>query len=164
MKKNAFKLLALLAVSTFCIPLNSCKEDQKTVKPLVIEFKKEGELIFKTANDSVIKKMDIEIADDAYQTQTGLMYRDDLGEDQGMLFVFPEDDFRFFYMKNTKIALDIIYIGSNKKIVSFQKNAIPYDETSLPSEVPAQYVLEVNAGTADQIGIKVGDHIEFTKF
>lgn len=161
MKNNAFKLVAILTLSVCCIPLQSCKDDKKTVKPLVIEFKKEGTLVLKTATDSIIKTLDIEIADDDYQTQTGLMYRDHLGQDQGMLFVFPEADYHSFYMKNTKISLDIIYLDSNKKIVSFQKNAQPYDDTSLPSSVPAQFVLEVNGGMADKWKLKVGDKIEY---
>lgn len=161
MIKNSFKLVIILALSACCLQLQSCKEEQKTVKPLVIEFKKEGELVLKKANDSIIKKLDIEIADDDYQTQTGLMYRDHLGEDEGMLFVFPEADYHSFYMKNTKIALDIIYIDSNKKIVSFQKNAEPYSKSSLPSNVPAQYVLEINAGLSDKWNLEVGDKIEY---
>nr|WP_325451062.1 DUF192 domain-containing protein [Gelidibacter sp.] len=145
------------------LQFQSCKEEQKTIKPLVIEFKKEAELVLKTANDSIIKTLDIEIADDEYKTQTGLMYRDEMGELQGMLFVFPDEDLRSFYMKNTHIPLDIIYIDANKKIVSFQKNAQPNNESSLPSNVPAKYVLEINAGLADQWQLAVGDKIEYSK-
>lgn len=163
MKKFVFKLVMMLTLGACCIQFQSCKDDQKTVKPLVIEFKKEGDLVLKKANDSIIKKMDIEIADDDYQTQTGLMYRDNLDQDQGMLFVFPEADLHSFYMKNTKIALDIIYIDADKKIVSFQKNAQPFSETSLPSNVPAKYVLEINAGLADKWQLEVGDKIEYSK-
>jgi uncharacterized membrane protein (UPF0127 family) len=163
MTTNAFKIVAILALSACCVPLQSCKEDQKTVKPLVIAFKKEGELVLKKANDSIVKRLDIEIADDAYQTQTGLMYRDHMGEDQGMLFIFPEADYHSFYMKNTKIALDIIYIDADKKIVSFQKNAQPFKETSLPSNVPAKYVLEINAGLSDQWLLEVGYKIEYRR-
>lgn len=163
MKKSAFKLIAIFTLSAFCFQFQSCKDDQKSVKPLVIEFKKEGELILKTANDSIIKNLDIEIADDEYQTQTGLMYRDSMGQEQAMLFVFPEADYRAFYMKNTKFPLDIIYIDADKNIVSFQKNAQPNNEASLPSNVPAKYVLEVNGGLADQWELKVGDKIEYTQ-
>ncbi|MGV8812925.1 MAG: DUF192 domain-containing protein [Gelidibacter sp.] len=163
MKKSAFKLIIILTLSAFCFQFQACKDDQKTVKPVVVEFKKEGELILKTANDSIIKNLDIEIADDEYQTQTGLMYRDSMGQNQAMLFVFPEEDYHAFYMKNTKFSLDIIYIDADNNIVSFQKNAQPYSETSLPSNVPAKYVLEINGGLADQWGLKVGDKIEYTR-
>jgi len=66
-------------------------------------------------------------------------------------------------MKNTEIALDIIYINANKQIVSFQKNAIPFDVTSLPSLAPAQYVLEINAGLSDLWNLEVGDKIVWEK-
>ncbi len=163
MKQSAFKLIAIFTLGAFCFQFQSCKDDQKTIKPLVIEFKKEGELILKTSNDSIIKNLDIEIADDEYQTQTGLMYRDFIGRDQGMLFVFPNEDLRSFYMKNTKMPLDIIYIDADKQIVSFQKNAQPNNETSLPSNIPAKYVLEINAGLADEWQLVVGDKIEFSR-
>lgn len=163
MKKSAIQLVILICVGLFSFQIQSCKEEQKTVKPLVIEFKKEGVLVLKKANDSIIKQLDIEIADDDYQTQTGLMYRDEMGQDQGMLFVFPEAELHSFYMKNTKIALDIIYIDADKNIVSFQKNAQPFSENSLPSNVPAKYVLEINAGLSDAWQLEVGDKLEYSR-
>ncbi len=134
---------------------------KKHLKPKLF-FKKEGVLYLKKANsDSIIKRLDIEIADDDYKIQTGLMYRTHLENHQGMLFIFPNLDFRSFYMKNTKIPLDIIYIDDNQSIVSFQKNAKPFDERSLPSEAPAKYVLEINGGLSDDWQLTVGDRIEF---
>ena len=65
-------------------------------------------------------------------------------------------------MKNTKFALDIIFADKNKKIVSIQKNTTPDDLTSLPSEGPAQYVLEVVAGLSDRLGLEKGDILEWT--
>ena len=82
---------------------------------------------------------------------------------QGMLFIFPKAGQRSFYMKNTEFPLDIIYIGEDQKIVSFQKNAQPYDESSLPSEGAAKYVLEINGGLSDNLGLQVGDSITFTR-
>lgn len=163
MRKQRLKTLIVLMLCGFGISLQSCKEEQKTIKPVVIEFKKEGELVLKTSTDSIIQHIDIEIAEDDYQTQTGLMYRDFLAPNQGMLFIFPEADYRAFYMKNTKIPLDIIYVDADKKIVSFQKNAQPYSEASLPSNVPAKYVLEINAGLADTWELKLGDKIEYQR-
>ena len=82
---------------------------------------------------------------------------------QGMLFIFDDTSERFFYMKNTKIPLDLIFINENKKIVSFQKDAKPFDETSLPSNVPAKFVLEVNAGLVANLSVAVGDSISYSK-
>lgn len=163
MKRSAFKFIAMLTLGAFCLQFQGCKDEQKIVKPVVVEFKKEASLILKKANDSIIKTLDIEIADDEYKTQTGLMYRDSMAQNQGMLFAFPDEDYRAFYMKNTKFALDIIYIDAEKKIVSFQKNAQPNNESSLPSNVPAKYVLEINAGLADEWQLEVGDKIEYTR-
>jgi uncharacterized membrane protein (UPF0127 family) len=80
-----------------------------------------------------------------------------------MLFIFENSEERFFYMKNTKIPLDLIFIDDHKKIVSFQKNAKPFDESSLPSNVPAKYVLEINAGLVEKWNIQVGDSLSFTE-
>ena len=158
-------LKSIVIVSGFVL-LSSCKEEKKTISEdkLVVNFKKEGILTLKKADsDSIIKIIDIEIADDEYTTQTGLMYRTKLEANQGMLFIFPNVEMRSFYMKNTKIPLDIIYINENKTIVSFQKNAKPMDETSLPSEAPAKYVLEIYGGLSDAWQLAVGDKISFNQ-
>lgn len=128
-----------------------------------ISFNKEGELtLMKQNTDSVIAKLDIEIADDEYQTQTGLMYRHSMPKNEAMLFVFENSQPRSFYMKNTEFSLDIIYFNSEKKIVSIQENAKPYDEKSLPSEGASQYVLEVNGGLSNLWKLEKGDRMEFT--
>jgi uncharacterized protein len=161
--KHLFKYTALALTLLF---ICNCKEDEpkKSSDKVILSFKKEGVLTLKKAEtDSVIKTLDIEIADNEYETQTGLMYRTKLETNDAMLFIFPNEDFRSFYMKNTKIPLDIIYINANKEIVSFQKNAKPFDETSLPSEAPSKYVLEINGGMSDDWKLKVGDKIEFIK-
>lgn len=156
-----FKHITLISVLTLSII--ACKEDKKIVTQTAISFKKEGELtIFKLADSTKIT-LDIEIADTDFDIQTGLMYRDSMAKTQGMLFVFDDVTKRYFYMKNTKIPLDIIYINDANKIVSFQKNAKPFDESSLPSNVPAKYVLEVNAGLADAWALTVGDSINYSK-
>ena len=145
----------------FCV---QCKDKKQEALVLTEEvtFSKEGELTLKKfKTDSVIAVLDIEIADNEYETQTGLMYRKSMPEDQAMLFIFEDEIPRSFYMKNTEFALDIIYINSNKEIVSIQKNAQPFDKTSLPSGVPVQYVLEVNAGISNDLGIEKGDKIEW---
>ena len=153
-----------IAVSISLLIIN-CKENNNNIKeskPLTISFKKEGTLLLKKANgDSIIKTLDIEIADDEYQIQTGLMYRDTMKDNQGMLFLFPDEAPRSFYMKNTRIPLDIIYISADSSIVSFQKNAIPYNETSLLSGLPAKYVLEINGGLSDDWKLTTGDKIDF---
>ncbi|MBX2827720.1 MAG: DUF192 domain-containing protein [Flavobacteriaceae bacterium] len=156
-------------IAAICIAMllqsYSCKDTQEQkVLTREVTFTKEGELVLmKKETDSVLVQLDIEFAESDYETQTGLMYRKSMQDDRGMLFVFKEEERKFFYMKNTEFALDIIYLNSDKEIVSIAKNAQPLDPTSLPSNGPAQYVLEVNAGLSDQWGLEKGDKIEFTR-
>lgn len=141
----------------------ACKGDAKNeIKTEVVSFIKEGELsIFK--KDSLLTNLDIEISETDYETETGLMYRESMEENQGMFFIQDELKVQNFYMKNTHISLDLIFIDENLKIVSFQENAKPFDESSLSSQVPAKYVLEVNAGLAEKWLLEVGDSISFTR-
>ena len=158
------RLVFILIIGSFLFSLASCKEDNKLVNPIKIEFKKEGELsLYDSKSDSIITTFNIEIADTDYETQTGLMHRHSMKDDSAMLFIFPEMSLRYFYMKNTYIPLDIIYLNKNKVIVSIQENAKPLDEASLPSQFPAQYVLEINAGSSQKWSIEIGDSMEFTK-
>lgn len=145
--------------------LHSCKaEPEKAIKTEPVAFKKEGELtLFKAETDSVLGQLSIEIADNEYEIETGLMYRQDMQDDQGMLFVFPDQAMHSFYMKNTEFALDIVFIKGDMSIASFQENAQPLNGTSLSSKVPVQYVLEVNAGLVSAWGLKVGDSISYEK-
>jgi len=161
-KSNKFFLLLLIGSFIWFL---SCKEDTKRViKTEPITFTKEGELsIHKAETDSTLTAIDIEFAESSYETETGLMYRKSMEEKQGMLFVFPDIRRHFFHMKNTEFALDIIFIDENLKIASFQKNAKPFDENLLPSQVPAKYALEVNAGLSEKWQLEIGDRVEFTR-
>jgi uncharacterized protein len=151
----------ILIISFTFISLSSCKEDKQVIKQTEVSFKKEGELTIFKALDSTKVTLDIEIADTDCDIQTGLMHRDSMKSNQGMLFVFEDETQRYFYMKNTRFSLDIIFINADKKVISFQKQAKPFDESSLPSNAPAKYVLEVNAGLVDALGINIGDNISY---
>jgi uncharacterized protein len=124
-------------------------------------FRKDGTLSISLLKKTSTVNLDIEVADNEPERMRGLMDRFNLPEQAGMLFVFPDEDLRSFWMKNTYISLDIIYINKNKEIVSIQKYTQPQTTGAIPSEKPAMYVLEVNAGLADNYGINPGDKIEF---
>jgi len=143
-------------------PVNE-EVNKATEKQMAFVFQKQGQLIFSDANNKIISKMDIEIADNEDKRMTGLMYRDKMEENQSMLFIFQDEEQQAFWMKNTILPLDIIYFNSKREVVSIQKNAEPYSEKSLPSFKPAQYVVEVNAGYTDKYGIKEGCKIEWTR-
>ena len=158
------KLFYIISVISISIFFQSCKESEKQSISITkeITFNKEGELVLKKANtDSIYKTLDIEIAETEYETQTGLMYRHTMEDNQAMLFIFEKEQPRSFYMKNTEFSLDIIYINKEKEIVSIQKNAKPYDKKSLPSKVPVLYVLEIKGGLSDLWGVENGDFIEW---
>lgn len=144
----------------------SCKEktnsNTESLKQEKITFTPEGSLeIFK--KDSSVVSLSIELAETAYETETGLMYRESMEPNQGMLFIFEDERPHNFYMKNTYIPLDLFFITKDQKIATIIKNAKPLDESSLPSEVPVQYVLEVNAGAAAQWNIQEGDSISWKR-
>jgi len=124
------------------------------------KFMKEGELSFSNGEKEIVK-INIEVADTDQTITQGLMFRKSMDEKNGMLFKFQNMDERSFWMKNTLIPLDIIYIDNAKKIVSIQKNMPPYSESKIPSNGLAQYVVEVNAGFCDSYEIKVGDVVSF---
>lgn len=157
--RKSFLLIFILALSII-----SCDEDAKTnIVAKEVDFTKEGELYLIKATGDTLEKIVIEIADNPYERETGLMYRDSIDQNQGMLFIFEDEKMRSFYMKNTKIPLDIFYINADKEIVSFIDNAQPLDENSLPSEAPAQYVLELNSDTSENLGLATGDKISFER-
>ncbi|WP_298520592.1 DUF192 domain-containing protein [uncultured Kordia sp.] len=157
------RLIILLCIATALV---SCGESNNNAKVQTadIAFTKEGELTLAKVSGEDIVTLDIEFAETDYEIQTGLMYRKSMKENQAMLFIFPYSRPQSFYMKNTYIPLDIIYLDENKKIVSFQENAEPLNEAGLPSEVPAMYVLEVNAGLAEKWLLEIGDTATFVKF
>jgi uncharacterized membrane protein (UPF0127 family) len=142
----------------------SCADEAKntSIKTDEIHFTKEGELFLLRGEDT-LQKLDIELAETSYELQTGLMYRKSMEPNQGMLFVYPEEGMHSFYMKNTYIPLDLIFFGKDSSAVSFQENATPLDETSLPSKVPAQFILEVNAGKIKQWNLAEGDKMLITR-
>lgn len=128
-------------------------------------FKKEGELYFQSASGGkAISKIDIEKAETDVERIQGLMFRKSMPEEQGMLFLFEQSEQQGFWMRNTYIPLDIIYVDENNVITTIHENAKPLDEKSLPSNGPAKYVVEVNGGYAKKYGIKVGDKISWQSF
>ncbi|WP_324023402.1 DUF192 domain-containing protein [Maribacter sp. BPC-D8] len=145
--------------------LFSCKEEsKKTIATQSIDFTHEGDLsVFLNSSDTVKTKLNIEFAETDYETQTGLMYRKGMDSNQGMLFIFPDERVHSFYMKNTEFPLDIIYIKEDLRIASFQENAQPLNESGLTSQVPIKYVLEINGGLAQELGLSIGDSISFSR-
>jgi uncharacterized membrane protein (UPF0127 family) len=100
----------------------------------------------------------VEIANSDPDREHGLMQRDSMPGNHGMIFVFADEKPRAFWMKNTRFPLDIVYLDHNGKIVSI-KQMQAYDLTSVPSDQACKYAIELNAGVASASGLKVGDTI-----
>ena len=103
----------------------------------------------------------VEIADTPAKRQLGLQYRRDLAPDRGMIFLFPQESTQSFWMKNTPIPLDMIFISSDRKIVGIVEQAVPFSMDSRSVSVASQFVLEINGGLARRYGIKAGDSVRF---
>jgi uncharacterized protein len=101
------------------------------------------------------KTFTLEIADREETRGYGLMRRDLMPSDHGMIFVFKQEAPLGFYMKNTRIPLDIIYVDAGGRVVSV-KQMKPYDPSNVPSDGPAQYAIELNKGAAEAAGVKAG--------
>ena len=119
-------------------------------------------LTIDTAHGPVTFK--VEIADDEAERERGLMYRTSLAPDAGMLFEWTVPAQRAFWMHNTYIPLDIIYIGFNGRILSIAAMAQPFDETPIPSHGAALGVLEIAGGRAAELGIDIGDQVHHKMF
>lgn len=108
--------------------------------------------------------VNVEVADTPHSREAGLMYRDDLGRDAGMIFVFSHSEPQTFWMKNTAIPLDMIFAAPDGRVIGIVANAEPYSETLLSVPGKSQYVLEVNGGFCKARGVLPGDRFDFRGF
>jgi uncharacterized membrane protein (UPF0127 family) len=103
----------------------------------------------------------VEVADTPYERELGLQYRRELEEDRGMLFVFPVEREQSFWMKNTPVSLDLIFIDSQQRIVGIIPRAVPFSTQTLSVNLPSRFVLEVNGGFSKRHGLQAGDRVRF---
>jgi uncharacterized protein len=106
----------------------------------------------------------VEVADNPAKRAMGLQYRRELGRDRGMIFLFPSEASQSFWMKNTPIALDMIFINRDRRIAGIVEQTVPFSLDSRSVGVPSQFVLEINGGLARQHGIQSGDEVRFEDF
>lgn len=102
-----------------------------------------------------------EVAVSEEEREKGLQNRQSLPSNFGMWFIFPTEVSTSFWMKDTFIPLDLIFVGSNYRVVDVIENAVPQSQDLLNSDLPYQYVLEVNAGKVHELGIAAGDAVEY---
>lgn len=149
----AIVFIAVITVSYFLFFKKSSNEPQ---------WIKEGEVTFLNKDTrQQLAKIDVEVARNSQERSQGLMFRTHMDEDKGMIFIFEQMDMQSFWMKNTIIPLDILFIDNRGIINTIHRNTVPYSEKSLPSKSKSQFVVEVNAGFCQRHSINEGDLIEY---
>ena len=104
-------------------------------------------------------RFEVELAVTPEQQARGLMHREEMAADAGMLFVFEPVRPVSFWMRNTLISLDMLFVGADGRIVNIGERTVPLSEESVPSDGPVRAVLEINGGLSDMLGIRPGDKV-----
>jgi len=108
-----------------------------------------------------VQAVEVEVAATPDSRQRGLMWRTELAAGKGMLFLFPEQEVQSFWMANTLISLDMIFITTDMKVAGIVERAVPQSRASRSVGAPSQYVLEVPGGWSQSVGITKGSPVEF---
>ena len=103
----------------------------------------------------------VEVARTPQEQAKGLMFRTEMGPDEGMLFPYDQPRTLSFWMRNTVLSLDLVFIDEQHRIINIAENAVPYSEASITSAAPGVAVLELNAGRARELGIVAGNKVEW---
>lgn len=125
------------------------------------QFTKQGELAFINSQGESIRKIDIEVKQNDLDRQQGMMWRKSMDDTQGMLFIMDRAEPQSFWMLNTYLSLDIIYVDEHFRILNIAKNTQPQSLDPVYSKGDALYVVEVIAGFCDKFGVQPGDSIQF---
>jgi uncharacterized protein len=154
---------AVIGIALMIIFMPKKTMNDTTASHIAPLFKKQGVCTLSTRDDKSIVSIDIEIADDDSKREIGMMGRPAMDEREGMLFVFEEEYMASFWMKNTILPLDIIFINKLGEIVTICKNTTPFSEQAYSARAMTLFVLEVNAGFTDKYGIKEGDRMSWKR-
>jgi uncharacterized membrane protein (UPF0127 family) len=147
MKLRIYKLFLAITLLA-CVTGSACANDTVTAR-----------VVLHTTGGDV--PVTVEVVATAERRGLGLMYRKELAADAGMLFVFDAPQHLTFWMKNTVLPLDMLFIGDDRRIVGIVKDAVPFTTTPREVDGNSRYVLEVNAGFSDRHGVKNGDAVSF---
>ena len=136
--------MRILALTVFLLLAPAAAWAQDLV-PLTIKTEEGSEYAFQ-----------VELAQTADERAQGLMYRKELGEDRGMLFLFPRRERIAMWMRNTEIPLDMLFISDDGRVTQIHERAVPHSEAIISSRRRVRYVLELPGGTADRLGLAPG--------
>ena len=150
-----------LAMASACSP-QQAGQTQSTASPTPAVHQVSGlpVIALQVTSRGTARHFRVELAQTDAEQARGLMFRTQMGEDEGMIFPYDPPRQVAFWMKNTVIPLDIVYIGADRRILNIT-NAVPYDERPLPSAGAASGVLELNGGRAAALGIVPGDRVDW---
>lgn len=140
-------LLRLLTFAIVLFPLSACSDDSR--------------LVLHTATGDHV--FTVEVVDTPESRAQGLMFRQSLAPDAGMLFDFKQERPVSFWMRNTFIPLDMIFIRSDGTVANVHVNAIPHDPTGIPSDGPVTFVLEIAGGRSQELTLRAGDRVEHAR-
>lgn len=157
--KRARHCLFLALLAALLLP-TSCKKEQETPQPTQTPSTREYEPVLRTVQMQIGNRLfTLEVAENDDDRARGLMHREWMPADHGMIFVFDREQRMGFWMKNTLIPLDILYVSETGRVVTIAQMK-PLDLNPAPSRAPAKYAIELNAGTAKEVGVEVGDVIK----
>ncbi len=155
------RLTGIFLLITLLLFQFGCGNDDETTERSGRTIDLTDTVDFLDEQGDTISTVRVAIADTPNKRNLGLMNVHELPDDGGMLFLFDEEEEQSFWMANTPLSLDIIYVSSDKEIVKIYHRTSPYSEQQLPSGEPAQYVVEVNGGYAREHDIREGMRIDF---
>lgn len=162
MNASPFSIFSYFGILMLFLGISCTKTSNKTEqKPKGRELELTAEVTFLKTDGSELSTLKVAVADDQFKRNQGLMDVYSMGGDEGMLFIFDEEEPLSFYMANTPLPLDIIYVNSDSVIVSIHHNTAPFNNQSLPSGAPAQFVVETNAGYCIAHDIREGMKVRF---
>ena len=156
-----WKIIAAAIATGACVWLGACAQSEEQNKGG--EAAVQTEVVTIETDDGPVR-IDAEIADDELERNRGLMFRQSLGDNQGMLFIFQQPEMASFWMRNTILSLDIIFIGVDGRILNIADHTTPYSEDPIPAVGMTQAVLEIRAGRAEELGIRPGDRVRHRIF
>ncbi|MEP1150579.1 MAG: DUF192 domain-containing protein [Balneola sp.] len=157
MAKSYCLLLISIALLFSCA--DSKKKDPSKNVGRVLEYT--NQLSFLNEEGETVSRLNFIKADDPDERNQGLMDVNSMPEDAGMVFYFDKEEPQSFWMMNTPLPLDIMYVNADSVIVSIYKSTVPFSDKSLPSGEPAKYVIETNAGYSISNDIKEGMRVRF---
>ncbi len=160
-KPLAIPLIALLTMAA--LAFGGCRREEGKL-PVVrteIPFRPEGTLDFINPEGELLSTIEIEVAEGDSSRTRGLMERRSLPPRSGMLFIMDEDTVQHFWMRNTPLPLDILFVGADSQVVNIIRRTRPFSDSLLSSTGPAKYVVEVRAGFTEQAGINPGARLHW---